>query len=156
MADPTFSIWERVALGGVLSTAVLGLFYAAFLAVEVLGKDQGTEAMQKISGAIRLGANAYLIRQLKALSALILIIAALLYFTTAETHIAWGRALAFLMGASFSFLVGFIGMNMAVQGNVRVAAAARTSFAEALKIAYRTGTITGMLTDGLGLLGGAL
>ncbi len=156
MADPNFTIWERIALGGVLLTAILGLFYAAFLAAEVLGKDQGTEAMRRVSSAIRIGANAYLFRQLRALAGLILIIAALLYFTAGEQHIAFGRALAFLMGSAFSFLVGFIGMNMAVQGNVRVAAASRTSFAEALKIAYRTGTITGMLTDGLGLLGGTI
>jgi K(+)-stimulated pyrophosphate-energized sodium pump len=66
------------------------------------------------------------------------------------------RALAFVMGAGFSLAVGQIGMRMAVQGNVRVAAAARTSFGNALRIAYRAGTITGMLTDGLGLLGGTL
>jgi len=156
MGDPSFTIWERVALGGVLVVAVLGLFYAAFLAAEVLGKDQGTEAMQSISRAIRLGANAYLKRQFKAILLLILIMTGLLYFTAGEQHIAFGRACAFLMGSIFSAMVGFIGMNMAVQGNVRVAAASRTSFAEALKIAYRTGTITGMLTDGLGLLGGTL
>ena len=156
MGNPRFSFWERVALDGVLVVAVLGLCYAAFLAKEMLSKDQGTEAMRKISGAIRLGANAYLFRQFRALVGLILIVAALLYFTAGEHHIALGRACAFLMGSAFSFLVGFIGMNMAVQGNVRVAAASRTSFAEALKIAYRTGTITGMLTDGLGLLGGTL
>jgi K(+)-stimulated pyrophosphate-energized sodium pump len=74
----------------------------------------------------------------------------------AVTWIAIGRSLAFMMGASFSALVGYIGMNMAVQGNVRVAAASRTSFNKALTIAYRSGTITGMLTDGLGLLGGTL
>ncbi len=68
--------------------------------------------------------------------------------------IAFARALAFVMGATFSATVGFIGMNMAVQGNVRVASASRRSFKEALTIAYRSGTITGMLTDGLGLLGG--
>lgn len=70
--------------------------------------------------------------------------------------IAFGRAIAFMMGAGFSAMVGFIGMNMAVQGNVRVAAASRKSFRQALTIAYRSGTITGMLTDGLGLLGGTL
>jgi len=70
--------------------------------------------------------------------------------------IALGRSIAFVMGATFSAAVGFIGMNMAVQGNVRVAAAARKSFKQALKIAYRSGTITGMLTDGLGLLGGTM
>jgi K(+)-stimulated pyrophosphate-energized sodium pump len=67
-----------------------------------------------------------------------------------------GRAIAFVMGASFSLMVGQFGMRMAVEGNVRVASASRRSFSEALKIAYRTGTITGMLTDGLGLLGGSV
>ncbi len=74
----------------------------------------------------------------------------------AVTGVAVGRAVAFAMGAIFSAAVGFIGMNMAVQGNVRVAAAARKGFKQALTIAYRSGTITGMLTDGLGLLGGTL
>ncbi|MEW6717720.1 MAG: sodium-translocating pyrophosphatase [Chloroflexota bacterium] len=67
-----------------------------------------------------------------------------------------GRAIAFVMGAGFSLIVGQIGMRMAVQGNVRVASAARRSFGDALRIAYRTGTITGMLTDGLGLFGGTI
>lgn len=76
--------------------------------------------------------------------------------SSAVTGIAIGRAVAFAMGASFSALVGFLGMNMAVQGNVRVAAASRVGFKRALTIAYRSGTITGMLTDGLGLLGGTM
>ncbi|MEP7289032.1 MAG: sodium-translocating pyrophosphatase [Chloroflexota bacterium] len=73
--------------------------------------------------------------------------------------VALGRSGAFLMGALFSAAVGFIGMNMAVQGNVRVAAAAvdpKRGYSEALRIAYRSGTITGMLTDGLGLFGGTI
>ena len=70
--------------------------------------------------------------------------------------IGFGRAIAFVMGAGFSLTVGQIGMRMAVQGNVRVASAARNSFGHALRIAYRTGTITGMLTDGLGLFGGTV
>lgn len=73
-----------------------------------------------------------------------------------RTLIGVGRALAFVMGAIFSLAVGQIGMRMAVQGNVRVASAARYSFGDALRIAYRAGTITGMLTDGLGLFGGTL
>jgi K(+)-stimulated pyrophosphate-energized sodium pump len=68
--------------------------------------------------------------------------------------IGFGRAIAFVLGASFSLLVGQIGMRMAVQANVRVASASRRSFGDSLRIAYRAGTITGMLTDGLGLLGG--
>ena len=96
MADPHFTIWERVALGGVLSVAVLGLLYAAFLAAEVLGKDQGTEAMRKVSGAIRLGANAYLQRQFKALLPILFLLTGLLYFTAGVQYIAIGRACAFL------------------------------------------------------------
>jgi K(+)-stimulated pyrophosphate-energized sodium pump len=73
-----------------------------------------------------------------------------------RTLIGIGRAIAFVLGAGFSLMVGQIGMRMAVQGNVRVASAARFSFGDSLRIAYRSGTITGMLTDGLGLLGGTV
>jgi K(+)-stimulated pyrophosphate-energized sodium pump len=92
----------------------------------------------------------------------VFLITAILYFATrsqkgplADT-VALGRALAFLMGATFSWLVGYVGMSLAVRGNLRVAAAARTSYGNALQLGYRTGTITGMLTDGLGLLGGTV
>ncbi len=77
----------------------------------------------------------------------------------ASLLVALGRGGAFLLGAIFAALVGYAGMNMAVQGNVRVAAAAvdkKRGYAEALRIAYRSGTITGMLTDGLGLFGGTI
>lgn len=152
-----FSSGEVIALWSVLGTAIAGLFYAGMLMVQVLGEDQGTPEMQKISGAIRTGANAYLYQQFKTIAFLILILTGILYFATADKHIGIGRACAFLMGSIFSATVGFAGMNLAVRGNVRVAAAAnRKSFSDALKIAYRTGTITGMLTDGLGLLGGTL
>ncbi len=74
----------------------------------------------------------------------------------AKDPFAWGRAVAFLMGAIFSGTVGFVGMRLATTGNLRVAAAAQVGFGRALMLGYRTGTITGMLTDGLGLLGGTL
>lgn len=152
-----FSSGEVLALYAVLGTAVAGLLYAAILMVQVLKEDQGTPEMQKIALAIRVGANAYLSRQFKTILFLILLLTAALYFTAGEKHIAVGRACAFLMGSIFSAIVGLVGMNLAVRGNVRVAAAAnRKSFSDALKIAYRTGTITGMLTDGLGLFGGTL
>ncbi len=151
-----FTLWERVALWSVLGVAIVGLVYAAFLAAEVLRQDTGTDEMRRISRAIRVGSNAYLYRQFRTLWPLVFLVTALLYFTAGTQHIALGRAAAFIMGSLFSWSVGFIGMNLAVQGNVRVAAASRTSFAKALKIAYRTGTVTGMLTDGLGLLGGTV
>ncbi len=152
-----FSSGEVLALYAVLGTAVAGLIYAGMLMVQVLREDQGTQEMQKIALAIRVGANAYLARQFKTILFLILLLTAALYFTAGEKHIAIGRACAFLMGSIFSATVGLVGMNLAVRGNVRVAAAAgRKSFSDALKIAYRTGTITGMLTDGLGLFGGTV
>ncbi len=152
-----FSQGEITALWAVLGTAVLGLLYAVFLMAQVLREDQGTDEMQRISRSIGLGANAYLFKQFKTILFLILLLTAALYFTAGVKYIAIGRACAFLMGSIFSATVGFVGMNLAVRGNVRVAAAAnRKSFSQALKIAYRTGTITGMLTDGLGLFGGTV
>ncbi len=148
---------EVMLLWGVLGVAVLGLLYAGFLMGQVLREDRGTAKMIQISDAIRTGSNAYLGQQLKTISFLILILTGVLYFTAGDHHLAIGRACAFLMGSIFSATVGFVGMNLAVRGNVRVAAAAnRGSFSEALRIGYRTGTITGMLTDGLGLLGGTM
>src|SRR3990172_4949520 len=146
----TDQIIPRVVLG----TAIFGLLYAVFLVRQVLREPQGNEKMIKIAQAIRLGANTYLKRQFKTIALLVVFLAAALYFTAPDTTIALGRALAFLAGAIFSATVGLVGMNMAVQGNVRVAEAAKTGLGKALKIGYRSGTVTGMLTDGLGLLGG--
>jgi K(+)-stimulated pyrophosphate-energized sodium pump len=168
------SMFESVSLWVVLGIAVLGLLYALLLRAQVMRHDKGTAEMKVVWDAIREGADAYLGRQLKTIIPLIVVLTAVLFlsvyvvapsaaasarFPTAtesqvRLYVGIARAVAFVMGAIFSLLVGQFGMRMAVQGNVRVAAAARTSFAEALKIAYRTGTITGMLTDGLGLLGG--
>lgn len=162
---------EAIGVWSVLGTAILGLLYAVFLTRQILREDTGTEAMRDISNRIRAGAVAYLNRQLRTIIVFIAVLtfalfgsAALIkelpkYVTDAGFDgmaIALGRAGAFLMGSLFSLAVGQIGMRMAVLGNVRVAAGARRSFGEALRIGYRTGTITGMLTDGLGLLGGTL
>ncbi len=160
--------FEKGAMIAVLVVAVLGLLYAWMLTRQIMAKSVGNEKMQKIAKAIRDGGNAYLKRQFKTILLLIVVLAAFIFATgffgyrgTNEYNnpswlIGLGRALGFLMGAGFSATVGYIGMNMAMQGNIRVAEASRHSFIDALKIAYRTGTITGMLTDGLGLLGGTL
>ena len=148
---------EKIALWVVLGIAIAGLVYALGLVNQVVGADEGTERMREVGAAIRQGANAYLARQFKAIAPLMVVLTGLLWATAESTHqVALGRAAAFFMGATFSWLVGFVGMSLAVRGNLRVAAAARTSYGAALQLGYRTGTITGMLTDGLGLLGGTL
>ncbi len=157
-SDPRYTTLEIVALMVVLVIAVCGLLYALMLVKQVKNADQGTPRMQSIAAAVREGADAYLAAQFRKIGPLILIITAILYFTTQSDLAAFklGRAGAFIVGALFSWLVGFVGMRLATTGNLRVAAAAKTSFGRALQLGYRTGTITGMLTDGLGLLGGTL
>jgi K(+)-stimulated pyrophosphate-energized sodium pump len=163
---------EWIMISAVLATAVAALLYAYALSRQILAYDKGTVAMQQIWGDIKAGANAYLSTQLRTISVLIVVLTVAMFFSVYLVHpspeaklmfgdnatmtIGIARALAFLAGSIFSATVGYMGMNMAVEGNVRVAAAARTSYAEALKVAYRSGTITGMLTDGLGLLGGTI
>jgi K(+)-stimulated pyrophosphate-energized sodium pump len=168
--------FEIHALWAVLGIALLGLAYALFLRRQILAEDKGNPKMIEVWQAIRQGADAYLGRQLKTILPLVVVLTIALFFSVyivppsaealerfpalsadrVKLVIGLGRAAAFVLGAMFSLMVGQFGMRMAVQGNVRVAAAARTSFDKALKIAYRAGTITGMLTDGLGLLGGTV
>ena len=170
------NVFEQWAIWGVLGIALLGLLYALFLRRQILAEYKGDDRMLAVWGSIREGADAYLRRQLFTILPLIGLLTFALFFSvyivppsedamarfagqsesTVRFLIGIGRACAFVMGAIFSLLVGQLGMRMAVQGNVRVAAAARRSFGDALRIAYRAGTITGMLTDGLGLFGGTI
>jgi K(+)-stimulated pyrophosphate-energized sodium pump len=158
--SPTFAWYEKLALITNVFVAIAGLIYALTLVKQVKEAPQGTPRMQEIAQAVREGANAYLGRQFRVVGVLILLITILLYYgatlSHAPTSIAYGRAIAFLVGSIFSASVGFFGMRMATVGNLRVATAAQTSFGKALQLGYRTGTITGMLTDGLGLLGGSI
>jgi K(+)-stimulated pyrophosphate-energized sodium pump len=155
-SDAKYTTIEVTALMIVLGIAIAGLLYALLLVKQVRKASQGTKKMQEIAAAVREGSNAYLAAQFKKIGPLIIIITIILYLTYTGTVDAfrWGRSGAFLIGSIFSFLVGFVGMRLATQGNLRVAAAAKRSYGEALQLGYRTGTITGMLTDGLGLLGG--
>lgn len=168
--------FEQIAIWAVFAVAWLGLGYAIFLRSQILNEDKGTEKMQEVWGAIKDGANAYLQKQFRSILPLIGVLFIALFLSVyvvppspeaaerfsgmAESQvkliIGFARALAFVMGAGFSLTVGQIGMRMAIEGNVRVAAASKKSFGDALRIAYRAGTITGMLTDGLGLLGGTI
>ncbi len=157
-SDPSYSRLEIMALIVILLIAIAGLGYALMLAKQVIKADKGTPRMQEIAAAVREGADAYLSAQFRKIGFLIVIITVILFFTTQSPLLAFkfGRAGAFLVGSLFSWCVGFVGMRLATTGNLRVAAAATRSYGEAMQLGYRTGTITGMLTDGLGLLGGTI
>lgn len=164
--------FEQIAIVFVLVTAFISLIYAWLLRGVVMKKDKGTKEMQEIWDAIRIGADSYLSRQLKTILPAIVFLAIVLFLSVyvvppsqeavdefpvnTQIIVAIGRTAAFIMGAAFSLLVGQLGMRMAIQANVRVASASRRGFNEALSIAYYSGTVTGMLTDGLGLLGGTV
>jgi K(+)-stimulated pyrophosphate-energized sodium pump len=172
LARHGLNAFEQIAVIGVVITAFISLLYAWLLRNKVMKKDKGTDEMQAIWNAIRVGADSYLNRQLRTILPAIGLLTIALFLSVyvvpptkealeefpknTQIIIALGRAIAFIAGASFSLIVGQLGMRMAIQANVRVASAARRGFNEALSIAYYAGTVTGMLTDGLGLLGGTV
>ena len=169
LTDATYGPLEKGGLLVALLVSVAGLVYAYRLSREVYAADAGTPAMQEIALAVRQGADAYLRRQFTVVGVLVVVITAVIILAKwpwglSDAHhsrgelavVAVGRGVAFLMGSVFSGSVGFIGMRLATAGNLRVASASRRSFGEAMRLAYKTGTVTGMFTCGLGLLGGTL
>ena len=145
-----------VVVVAIIALAALGV--AAVLVREVLSASEGTDRMKEIAGAIQEGASAYLTRQFKTLAIFAAIVFFILFLLPAETSSERiGRSIFFLVGAVFSGVTGYMGMWLAVRGNVRVAAAAKESGEQkAMKIAFRTGGVAGMFTVGLGLFGAAL
>ncbi|MBE3581841.1 MAG: sodium-translocating pyrophosphatase [Thermoanaerobacteraceae bacterium] len=133
----------------VLAVGFLGLLGAAYMTVSVLREDTGTKEMQEIAGAIKEGAMAFLNRQYSTIAGLAVIVAVLLGFLTRQYH----TAIAFITGAAFSALSGYIGMYVAVSSNLRVAAGARHSLNKALTVAFRGGAVTGLAVTALSVLG---
>jgi K(+)-stimulated pyrophosphate-energized sodium pump len=167
--------YQNFHLGGVdktwlyicLAAGVVGIAAGLLLARNVLAFDQGTPKMKEIAQAVQEGAQAFLARQFRAIVMIIIPLAILIFFTATKVVKPDGgialsfqqdglyRVICFLFGAAFSGLTGFIGMSIAVRGNVRTAAAAARGggMAQALRVAFRTGAVTGMLCVGLGLVG---
>jgi K(+)-stimulated pyrophosphate-energized sodium pump len=161
---------EKTWLYLAMAAAVVAIIVAVSLVRGVLAADQGTASMKEIALAVQEGAEAFLSRQFKTILVIVVPLAVLIFFTaTKVTHPGANgttvvdltffqagiyRVICFLAGALCSGLTGFIGMSLAVRGNVRTAAAAREGkMAPALKVAFRTGAITGLFCVGLGLLG---
>ncbi len=138
--------------------ALAALIVAAILVREVLAASEGTAKMKEIAAAVQEGASAYLNRQFKTLAIFAVIVFFVLFLLPAETNSERiGRSIFFLVGAVFSAITGYMGMWLAVRGNVRVAAAANEQGEKpAMKLAFRTGGVAGMFTVGLGLFGAAI
>src|SRR6266511_4425896 len=133
-----------------LVCACIAVAYGIGLAVWLLRRPAGTERMQEIARAIQEGAAAYLKRQYRtiALVAIVPFLVIGLY-----NKLGWGTAVGFLIGASLSAAAGFLGMFVAVRSNVRTAEAAKSGLRPALNVAFRAGSVTGLLVVGLGLFG---
>ncbi len=136
-----------VALTALLP-AVIAIIYGGVLIYWINKLSAGDERMQAIARAIQDGAKAYLVRQYKTIA-----VVAVVVFLIIGLAIDWVTGLGFVVGAVFSGIAGMIGMNVSVRANVRTAEAAKTGFKEAMNVAVRGGTITGLLVVGLGLLG---
>ena len=157
-----FTSTETTYLWVIFVISLLALAFAYYLVREVLAAPEGTEKMKEIARAIQEGAKAYLSRQFRTLGIFLALLTVLLFFILpapenaahSDFSIKFGRSLAFILGAGFSALTGYVGMWLAVRANVRTANAARESgLCRALKIAFRAGGVAGMFTVGLGLLG---
>jgi K(+)-stimulated pyrophosphate-energized sodium pump len=131
-----------------VAAAILGILFAGYLTSWVLGRPMGTERMQQISAAIQEGASAYLNRQYRTIAIVGVIIVIILYFGLGAV-----TALGFVVGAVFSGLCGYVGMNVAVRSNVRVGEAAKKGLPYALLVAFKGGAVTGLMCVSLGLLG---
>ncbi|MDD2656149.1 MAG: sodium-translocating pyrophosphatase [Patescibacteria group bacterium] len=131
-----------------IGPAVLAIGYGIFLIQWINKKPTGSERMQNIARAIQEGAKAYLARQYKTISYV-----AILVFLVLGLTLGWMTGLGFLVGALFSGIAGFVGMNVSVKANVRTTEAAKKGLKAALDVAVKGGTVTGLLVVGLGLLG---
>ncbi|RMD61943.1 MAG: sodium-translocating pyrophosphatase, partial [Alphaproteobacteria bacterium] len=130
-----------------LACGLLALAYGIWASRSVLAADVGTQRMQEIAAAIQEGAQAYLNRQYRTIA-----MVGIAIFLIISLTLGWSVGVGFLIGATLSGATGYIGMYVSVRANVRTAAAARKGLAEGLSLAFRAGTVTGLLVAGLALL----
>ena len=131
-----------------VACALIAVVYGVLTTTQLLALSPGNAEMQRISGAVQEGARAYLNRQYTVIAGVgVILFVALLFIQ--DIYVAIG----FLIGGVLSGAAGYIGMNVSVRSNARVAESARGGISPALKVAFRGGAITGMLVVGLALLG---
>jgi K(+)-stimulated pyrophosphate-energized sodium pump len=140
---------DHAVLFALLCSGV-AILYGLYLVYWLLSRPAGSERMQEIARAIQEGAAAYLKKQYTTIAIVAIVPFLLLGF---YDKLGWGTAIGFLIGAALSAAAGFIGMNVAVRSNVRTAEAAKSGLKPALNVAFRAGSVTGLLVVGLGLFG---
>ena len=141
--------WLAVVLG------LVAVAYGIGLTVYLLKKPAGDERMREIALAVQEGAQAYLKRQytiIAAVAAVLFVLIGFLGEAVDSSLLGWEAAIGFLIGAAASAAAGFIGMNVSVRTNVRTAEAAKEGLPAALGVAFKGGSVTGLLVVGLGLL----
>ena len=129
-------------------SSIIAIVYGLLLAKSISSKNAGDEKMQSIASAIAEGAKAYLNRQYKTIASIAVVLFFILWLT-----LGLSSALGFVLGATLSALAGYIGMNVSVRANVRTTEAAKEGLEKALSLAFKGGTVTGLLVVGLALLG---
>src|SRR3989339_328031 len=131
-----------------LLPAIAAIVYGVILIAWISRQPAGSDRMQAIAKAIQEGARAYLKRQYRTVA-----LVAVAVFVLLLIFLGWKTGVGFIVGAIFSGVAGYLGMTISVKANVRTAEAARKGFKEALNVAVKGGSITGLLVVGLGLLG---
>jgi K(+)-stimulated pyrophosphate-energized sodium pump len=155
---PALSSAQLEILWCVLASAFISLAYGWWLVRVVLKADPGPKSLTDVADAVYDGSMAYLKRQVKTMIFFVVVIAIALFLMYRSVYpdtpsLSFGIAFAFILGVSASYGAGFVGMWLAVRGNVRSANAALTSFKNAMELAFKAGGVSGMFTVGLGLLG---
>src|SRR3989344_4132875 len=144
--DPSPKVMDPIILLSLI-TGTVTIFYALLLISQILRNSPGDKKMGEVADAIREGAQAYLGRQNKTVAVVAVLLAGLLW-----ARLGQNAALGFLLGAVASTLAGYIGMMVAVRSNVRVTQAAKSGLGQALSIAFKGGSVTGLMVGGLAIL----
>ncbi len=154
-----FTNQDRILLYISLAFGAVAIAVAVWIRSNLLKESPGSDKMQEVGLAIREGAQAYLGRQVRTMIWFVVALMIGLFFLFQGQYgpaVSGWISVAFLMGVAASYIAGYAGMIMAVNGNMRTANAALTSYKKSLEVAFRSGAVAGLLTVGLGLIGATI